>query len=91
MLVQGTNEAIGQARVKAARHRNGGKICCPTTKGEVLAIRRGYGANAFSIRRCLVPAWRRNVGKPLPHRGYTEDLIAIATSLLRGRPKEQFR
>jgi hypothetical protein len=29
--------------VKAARHSNGGKVSCPTTKSEVLAIRRGYG------------------------------------------------
>ena len=29
--------------MKAARHSNGGKVCCPTTKGEVLAIRRSYG------------------------------------------------
>ena len=28
--------------MKAARHSNG-KICCPTIKGEVPAIRRGYG------------------------------------------------
>ena len=38
---------IGHARVKAARHRNGGKVCRPTTKGEVLAIRGSDGRKCF--------------------------------------------